>query len=106
MKKCLFLFGVLGLAIMSAKSYDVSLAAPATVGNNKLTRGEYKVEVNGSKAVFTNAMDPKKTFEANVKVENVGSKFEHTAIESRRVAGEDHIKQIQLGGTKLQLDFN
>ncbi len=104
--KWLYLFGILGLAVASAKTYDVSMSAPATVGTVQLAPGDYRLAVNGSKAVFTSIKDSHKTFETNVKVENADKKFPFTAIESRKVEGRNHVDNIELGGTKLKLEFN
>ena len=46
MRKVLPFFLVAGLAVASARSYTVSLFAPAMVGATELKPGEYKIEVN------------------------------------------------------------
>jgi hypothetical protein len=53
--KSLLLIGTLALAgIASAKTYDITLIAPAKAGALELAAGAYSVNVLGSIAVFTN----------------------------------------------------
>ena len=56
MTKSLLLIGTLALAgIASAKSYDITLAAPAKAGGVQMAAGNYEVKVVGNGfAVFTN----------------------------------------------------
>jgi hypothetical protein len=92
------------LGIASAKSYDITLTAPAKAGNIELKPGDYKVKVEGSQAVFTDTGNSK-TFTAPVKVGQAGKKFDATTVESSKVGDMDNIQAIELGGSSTKLEF-
>ena len=104
MRKVLPFFLAAGLAVASARSYTVSLLAPAMVGATELKPGDYKIEVNEQKAVIRNG---KVEAESPVKVEQSDSKFDPTVV--KYVNGGDgkamHIQEIRIGGTKTKLVF-
>ena len=101
-RKLVFLFAVAGLALASAKSYSVKLFQPATVGGKELAPGEYKVEVNGEKAVIRNG---KTDAEATIKVEDGETKYGTTTVRFTDENGKFHIQEIRLGGTRTKLVF-
>ncbi len=108
MKKSLLLLGVLAMSILpiaSAKSYDIALSSPTMVGNTQLPAGEYTLKVEGSNAVFTN-VDNDKSVTEPVKIENVDQKYDVTAVETVQEGDAQHITNIQLGGSKIKLEFN
>lgn len=90
------------LGIASAKSYNILLDAPAKAGATELKPGEYKLKVEGSQAVFTNA-ESDKSFSVPVKVENSNKKFDNTQVESTSQNGVDSIHAIDLGGSNTRL---
>ncbi len=105
--KSLLFVGALGLAslgIASAKSYDIILSAPATAGSTQLKPGEYKLKVEGTQAVFTEA-EGSKTWAVPVKVENGAQKFDQTVVLSTNQGDMDHIHTIDLGGSNTKLEF-
>lgn len=105
--KSLLLTGAFALssaAVLSAKSYDIVLDSPSQAGQVQLSKGEYRVKLQGSNAVFTN-IDTGKKFTAPVKVENAAKKFDETAVEAVTQNGTAHIKSIDLGGSTTQLEF-
>lgn len=97
-------FGLASLGIASAKSYDVTLTAPAMAGSTELKPGDYKLKVEGTQAVFTDAQSSK-TWTAPVKIENSARKFEQTVVESTHQGDMDHIHAIDLGGSNTKLEF-
>jgi hypothetical protein len=103
--KSLLIVGALtlsSLGIASAKSYDIVLNAPAMAGATELKPGEYKLKVEGSQAVFTDAGSAK-SVSVPVKVENSGKKFDYTSVESSNQGGMDTIQAIDLGGSNTRL---
>jgi hypothetical protein len=103
--KSLFIFGALALSslgIASAKSYDIVLDAPAKAGATELKPGEYKLKVEGSQAVFTDAQNAK-SFSVPIKIENSDKKFNYTAVESSNQDGMENIHAIDLGGSSTRL---
>lgn len=106
-KKSLLIVGALTLAslgVASAKSFDVVLTSPAMAGNTELKPGEYKLKVEGSQAVFTEA-ETNKSFTVPVKVANGAAKFDHTMVESTNQNGMDNINSIDLAGSSTKLQF-
>src|SRR5580692_7894962 len=97
--KSLLLIGTLALAgIASAKSYDITLSAPAKAGSLQLAAGAYSVNVLGSIAVFT-SLETGKKFIAAVKAEDAGTKFDATAVDCFTKNGAEHITAVELGGS-------
>ena len=105
----LALAAVLGLAMVSfvsAKSYDVQLDGPSLAGSVQVPAGEYHLKVNGDQAVFTDVNNGSKTFTAQVKQETSAQKYDETAIVTTNTGnGTNRIDSIQLGGSKLKLEF-
>jgi len=105
--KSLLFVGALGLAslgIASAKSYDIFLNAPTMAGTTELKPGVYKLKVEGTQAVFSEA-EGSKTWAVPVKVENAAQKFDETAVESSHQGDMAHIQAIDLGGSNTKLEF-
>ncbi|MEO8596377.1 MAG: hypothetical protein ABI759_23870 [Candidatus Solibacter sp.] len=103
-KKVLPFFLVAGLAVASARSYTVNLFQPSLVGTTELKPGEYKVEVNQSKATIKKG---KVETTSDVKVEEGDTKFDTTSVRYVNSAdGKVRIQEIRLGGTKTKLIFN
>ncbi len=89
------------MALAAGKKYDLKLYEPAMVAGTELKAGEYRVEVDGDKAVIKGYKVQK---EASVKQETSDQKYDSTTV--RLSAGEKkQIKEIRLGGTKTKLVF-
>jgi hypothetical protein len=104
--KSLVILGALTLAslgIASAKSYDIVLDGPAKAGATELKRGEYKLKVEGSQAVFTDTRDAKSSVTVPVKIENSDKKFDNTSVEATDQGGVQNIQAIDLGGSHTRL---
>ena len=106
MKKSLILGAlfVSSLCFAGQKSYDVIFSAPATVSGVKLAAGEYKVKVDGAKAVFTDAKSFK-SVSTDVKVQTGTKKFQFTGVDATKDAGVDKVNAIELGGSTTKLEF-
>ena len=103
--KSLLLIATLALAgIANAKSYDITLSAPAKAGRVQLAAGEYSLRVQGSNAIFTN-MQTGKSFTAAVKAETADKKFDATAVVSTTKDGDSHITSVELGGSSTKLEL-
>jgi hypothetical protein len=97
-------FGTLALAIASAaSSYHFSIFEPSFVAGQELKPGDYKVEVNGNKAMIKAG---KQTVEASVKVEDGTEKFPETSVRYANDNGKMMLTEIRLGGTHTKLVFN
>lgn len=106
MKKSLILAGALSLSAIcfaGTKTYDVTLSAPARIGGTLLAAGEYKLQVQGPNAIFTDARH--KTFTAPVKVSTTPKKNPYTAVDTAPGQGSEKVTSIELGGSTTQLTF-
>jgi len=101
-KNLLFGIGLLGLTIASAKSYHITLSEPYRVGAVQLTPGDYTVVVNGTNAALE---DDHGRVQASGSLENEAKKFDETAVVSDNTNGTPQLRTIELGGTRLQIDF-
>ena len=106
-KKSLLWVGTLALfslAVASAKSYDIALPSPAKVGTTQLAAGKYTLKVEGSNAVFKN-LDNGKTVTVAFQSESVAKKYDQTAVGMSEQKDGEHLKFIELGGSKTKLEF-
>jgi hypothetical protein len=101
-KNVLLGIGLFGLAMASAKTYNITLSEPYTVGTTQLKAGDYKLVVNGSTAALE---DQQGKVEANGTLENEARKFDDTAVVSDQGSGAARLKKIEIGGTRFQVDF-
>ena len=96
---CLFCLSTLAAGIaIAASPYDVQLLDTFSVGKAELKAGDYKVEIQGDKAVFTIG---KKT----VTVPATLGKSEHTFDSTVIVSQHSKLKEIDLGGTQDKILF-
>src|SRR3974377_76996 len=102
MKKLLFFFAVAGLAVASAKTYEIDLFQPAMLGDISLAPGHYSVDVADMKAVFRNG---RIHGEAPVKMEDADMKYNRTSVLLTNNGGQMHIQDIHIAGTKMKLVF-
>lgn len=104
--KFLLGFAFLGLSLLSAKSYEISVDAVSKAGDAQLQPGMYKVSIAGNRVKFTN-QDSGKSVETNAVVDTAGakSKFDSTAVESENGQNGTTIREIDLGGTTTKVKF-
>ena len=100
MKKLIFSFATIALAVSSAASYNVTIYEPAQAGDRQLKPGEYKLEVKDNVAVFSKG---KEKIQTAVKVENTDTKYAATTV---RFANPSEIQEIRLRGTNTKLVFS
>ncbi len=101
LSKLIMMFGTVCLAIASAATtYHVTLAQKAILGSTELKPGDYKVQVEGDKAMIKVGG---KSIEALVKVETGNEKFSNTMID---MDNQNHIKSIRVQGTNATLVFS
>jgi hypothetical protein len=104
-KKWFLVFALAGASIASAKTFTVTFDKPTEVGTAQLKPGEYKLTLNGSMATFADSHHHTAA-QASVKVENLARKFDYTAVETKKTGDATRLEGIELGGTRLQLEFN
>jgi hypothetical protein len=92
------------LTLASAKTYDISLTSPAKVGDVQLKAGEYRMQVAGNKATFTDVATLK-TYTTEIKIENSDTKFDGTKVNTTMDGATAVVKDIEIGGSKIRIDF-
>jgi hypothetical protein len=101
--KLFALFLSVGLMVASAATYNVTLFQPSVVAGKDLKAGDYKVTVDGDKAVISMG---KQKVEASAKMETADSKFSSTSVRYTTEDGKMKIQEIRLGGTNQKVVFN
>jgi len=97
--KMMFGIGVLALGVASAASaYKVTLYQPLMIGTTELKAGEYKVEMQGDKAMFTMG---KSTVEVPATMGTNEKKFSSNAV----TTDGKQIVEIDFGGTTAKMIF-
>jgi hypothetical protein len=104
MRKVLPLFLVVaGLAGAGTRSYTVSLTKANMLDTTELKPGDYKIEVDGDKAVLRQG---KVQTESPVKVEESDTKYDSNVVRYVNSGdGKLHIQEIRIGGTRTRLVF-
>ena len=103
MKKTLFVFATLALAIASAAaSYKVTLFQASMINGTELKPGDYKIELKDNKVFVKGG---KNVVEADVKVENSTEKFNSTSVRYTNADGKMKVQEIRLGGTNSRIVF-
>jgi len=101
MKKLILVFTTVALAAASAANkYTVTLFQPSVINGTELKPGEYRVEVDGDKAVFKQG---KKIAEATIRTQDVDKKFASNTV---RYIDGSRVQEIHLGGTHTKLIFD
>lgn len=103
MKKIMFAFATLALAVATAGSaYRVNLYQESVIGGQALKPGEYRVEVKDNKAVIK---DGKRLIEADVKLEDNEAKYSTTSVKYHMAEGKANVQEIRVGGSSKKLVF-
>jgi hypothetical protein len=104
MRKVLFSFATIALAVASAasNSFHVNIDQPTWVGATQLKPGDYKVELEGDKAVMKLG---KNVIELPAKVENADKKFDSTTVRVDSANNKNSLKEIRIGGTTMRVLF-
>jgi hypothetical protein len=102
--KWLVCLGVAAMAVVgAATSFSVTFLQSAIVGGTELKAGDYRVELDGDKAVIRSG---KHMVEAPVKVQTDDVKHRETIVRYNNGDGKYHVSQILIGGSKTTLVFN
>ena len=99
----LALFLTLALMVASAATYNVTLFQPSFVGGKELKAGDYKLTVEGDKAILSMG---KQKVEAAAKITTADTRFSSTSARYVTEDGKMKITEIRLGGTNQKLIFN
>jgi hypothetical protein len=99
MKRNFVLVGITMLALTvanAASRYSVTLSQPLKAGTAQLVAGDYKVEMQGEKAVFKMG---KTVTEVPASLEETKQKYQFSSVST----DGEKLKEIQLGGTSSKI---
>jgi hypothetical protein len=91
-------------AIAATKNYNVVLSTRTKAGSVDLAPGDYKMKIEGSNAIFTDEHTGA-SVTVPVKVENTPTKFNATTLDTRMQGTTAQLLAIELGGSKVKLEF-
>jgi hypothetical protein len=101
--KSVLAFGTFALGLaMAASHHNVTFANPTWVEGHQLQPGEYRVEIEGDKALIKGSQT---TIEVPAKVETSAEKYDITSSRSQDINGKHQLEEIQFGGTKTRILF-
>ncbi len=103
-KKIAITFAVLGMSLLGAKSFQITLSNPTQAGTLALQPGQYSVSLDGSKVKFTD-VNSGKSVVTDATTESAEKKFGATAVDTADVNGKTKIQEIDLGGTVTKVKF-
>jgi len=103
-KKLVVCLSLAGLAIASAAQHRVTLFEEAVLNGATLKPGDYRLVIEGDKAVLTRG---KQKIEAPVSVEKADSKYATTSVRyTTGNSGSSRIQEIRVGGTDTKIIFD
>ncbi|MCU1262937.1 MAG: hypothetical protein JWO80_5822 [Bryobacterales bacterium] len=96
------LLSMTAAALASAATYRFNLPLEATLDGQELKAGEYTVDVNDTTAVIKGG---KKSIETKVRTETPERKNNATTVKYNQADGKYTLRELHLGGKKLNLIF-
>jgi hypothetical protein len=87
------------VAIAASNSYHVQIYQDSVIGGKSVKAGEYKIEMQNSKAILTQG---KQTIEVPAHLESAGKKFGSTEMDYR----DKTLHEIRVGGSKTKIIFD
>jgi hypothetical protein len=94
---------VLGVSLLSAKTYSFTVDQAAKAGTADLTPGDYKVKLDGSKVILLDRSGHQ--IDTTATVQTSERKFDQTAVSLSNTNGKARIDSIELRGTKDKVVF-
>lgn len=103
MLKRFAILALLSVALVSAKTYSFTVAAPTQAGKVQLQSGEYRLTLDGSQVTLMDKAGSR--IDATAKVETTNEMYKETSVSVSEKAGTKRIDWIQLKGTKNKVMF-
>ena len=105
MKKLVLTFAAVALTVASAadNTYRFTLQEPASLNGTPLKPGNYKLEIEGDKAIIKSG---KTVVESPAKLETVEHKYTLTTVDLDSINRKPRISEIHVGGTKTRIVFS
>ncbi len=91
-----------GAAIASAAQHRVTLFEESIVNGTTLKPGDYKLVIEGDKAMLSRAGQK---VEAPVSVQKADAKYSTTSVRYNSGGGKQRVQEIRLGGTDTKVVF-
>ena len=91
------LLGALAGLAAAASSYDIKFYEPVRIGSTELKPGDYKLEMQGDKAVFKSGKNV--MVEVPATVGKSDKKYSFTSLLSE----DSKLNEIDLGGTNMRI---
>ena len=85
---------------LGASNYSLTLSEPAIINGTELKAGEYKIEVNGTKAVIRNG---KTSVATDVVVDTLPAKSNQSSACCLAEDGKYRLQELRLGGSNMKL---
>jgi len=104
MVKRIVMFGLLVVALASAKTYSFTIFDRAQAGTAQLKPGEYRLKLDGAQVALID-MDGRQ-IDVVATVEQSDVKFDQTSITATDADGIHRILSIQLHGTNNKVVFS
>jgi hypothetical protein len=103
MPKLSLLFATLALAAAYAASndYKVTLTSPTWVGPTQLSAGEYRIQVEGDRAVIKSRN--RQVAEAPARIETNSQKYGLTSLSIVTEDNKPMLKEVRVGGTPTRI---
>jgi hypothetical protein len=99
----LAMMALLGVSLLSAKTYTFTVTDAAHAGTAQLKPGQYTLKLDGSQVVL---MDRRgHTIDTPTKVETADHKFSQTSILTSSANGANRIESIEFAGSKTKVIF-
>ena len=92
------------VAFASPKTYTVVISKPLQVGTTELAPGNYKMALDGGKAIFT--LEHHTAATVPVKVETAARKYSDTILDTTDHGGTNRLNSIVLGGSTNKVEFD
>jgi hypothetical protein len=103
MRKVMFAVATLALtAFAASNTFHVQIDETAWIGGTEVQPGEYKVQMQGDKAILKMG---KTVIEVPAKMETVERKFATSGVVMQTVDHKQKVQEIQIGGTKDRIVF-
>lgn len=105
MRKLMMFFTTVALAVASAasKEYRLNLTSPAWVGSTQLQAGDYRIQVEGEKAIIKSG--GRQVAEAPAVMETAPQKYAYTSLSVTQAGGRPTLQEVRLGGTNSRIVF-
>ena len=103
MKKFVFAFATVGLALASAAHrHNVTIYEPVAISGQVLKPGQYQLEIVDNRAVIRGG---KQTVEAPIQIENGDKKYSSNVVSYSGAVPNAKLEAIRIGGTTTKVVF-